>query len=194
MAGRFAASRRTVLRMARTAPTKAQLDELAEIHLYYEVAMLRGGRAEQDRHRDQRHDLMSLDRADPARVATMAFFEAALMHARVLNDFLTVPPSERNRDDVWAGDYVTNWRPPNPGPLERVPPVISGQPVRDSINKQLAHFSLLRLQQTKFYVGLVADEVTRDMKDFAENPNNVCHQSLQGVRDLLNRTHWQTVS
>ncbi|MGO9102303.1 MAG: hypothetical protein ACLP9Y_23795, partial [Mycobacterium sp.] len=77
------------------------------------------------------------------------------------------------RDDVWAGGYVPNWQPPSPSPLDRVPSVVPGQLGRDSINKQLAHFSVLRLQQTAFRVGLIAREVVHDMRTFADNPNNV---------------------
>jgi hypothetical protein len=80
---------------------------LAEKDIYYEVAMLRGGRAEQDMRRAETPDMMQLDRSDPTRVACMAFFETVLLHARVLNDFLTVAPAA-NPDDVWAGDYVPN--------------------------------------------------------------------------------------
>ncbi len=38
---------------------------MAKVHLYYEVAMLRGARVEQDRRRNERSDMMNLDRADP---------------------------------------------------------------------------------------------------------------------------------
>jgi hypothetical protein len=108
------------------------------------------------------------------------------------SDFLTVERG-RNSEDVWAGDYVPNWQPPNPGPLARVPAVTPhGLPVRDSINKQLAHFSLTRLQQTKFYLDRIVDAIIHDMKDFAENAKNVCYQELQGVRDLLNHSRWRT--
>ncbi|KQH78060.1 hypothetical protein AO501_20100 [Mycobacterium gordonae] len=180
--------------MARITPTTAQLAELANTHLYYEVAMLRGALAEQDKRRAETPHIRDLDRDDPIRIACMAFFEAALIHARVLDDFLTLPPpnSGRNADDIWAGDYVPNWQPPNPSPLDRANPVVPGQKVRDSINKQLAHFSVLRLQQTAFYVGRITAEVLHDLKLFAEDTNNVCYQELQGVRDLINRAPWRT--
>jgi hypothetical protein len=69
--------------MVRKPPTKAQLAEMAQAHIYYEVAMLRGGLAEQDRLRNQYPELTNrFDRADPRRIECMAFFEAALlMHA-----------------------------------------------------------------------------------------------------------------
>jgi hypothetical protein len=55
--------------MPRTPPTKAELTEMAQVHLYYEVAMLLGAGAEQDHRRNQRPDMMNLDRADPVRIA-----------------------------------------------------------------------------------------------------------------------------
>jgi hypothetical protein len=180
--------------MARTPPARAELVALAEKHIYYEVAMLRGGRAEQNRRRAERPDLMRLDRSDPTRIACMAFFEAVLLHARVLSDFLTVAPAD-HVDDIWAGDYVPNWQPPSPSPLARVRGVTpSDRPLRDSINKQLAHFSLTRLQQHKFYIDHVADEVLRDISTFADDPTNVCHSELRGVRVLLSRDLWPTES
>jgi hypothetical protein len=92
---------------------------------------------------------MELDRADPKRTACMAFFESALLHARVLHEFLAEPP--KREDDVWAGHYVPGWTPCNggKGPLGRVG-AGRGRDVRASIHKQLAHMSSERLKQVKY--------------------------------------------
>jgi hypothetical protein len=177
----------------RTPPTKKQLAEMARIHLYYEVAMLRGGLAEQNLRRKKYPNIRSAryDRADPRRIACMAFFEAALMHARVLNDFLAVRPN-RYEDDVWAGDYIENWQAPNPGPLARGQIAFHGRPVKGLINKQLAHFSLNRLNQSGFGMQEIVGEVVRDMRTFANDTSNICYAQLEGVRGLLSRDPWET--
>jgi hypothetical protein len=167
---------------------------MAKIHLHYEVAMLRGGLAEQNLRREKYPDIRSAkyDRANPRRIACMAFFEAALMHARVLNDFLALRPN-RNPDDVWAGDYIENWQPPNPGPLARGQlAAFPGRPVKVLINKQLAHFSIKRLEQRTFGMQQIVGEVVCDMRRFANDTSNVCYAELKGVRALLNRDPWET--
>ena len=124
-----------------------------------------------------------MPRDDADRIACTAFFETTLLHARVLNDFLTLEPTVRDKpDDIWAGDYLPAWQPPATAPLDRVPSVLKGRPVRDSINKQLAHFSLERVTHTKFWFSTVVDEVLADMKTFAEDNSNVCYAELAGVR------------
>jgi hypothetical protein len=180
----------------RTPPTKKQLVEIATAHLYYEVAMLRGGLAEQDLRRKRYPDIRTrkYDRADPRRIACMAFFEAALMHARVLNDFLAVRPN-RYTDDVWAGDYIKDWQPPSPGPLARGQlTTYRGRPVKELINKQLAHLSLNRLEQGTFAMQRIVEEVLQDMHRFANDTENACYPELKGVRDLVDRTEWETES
>lgn len=178
--------------MARIGPTTEELAQLASVHLYYEVAMLRGANAEHKQRRRDRPDMMELDRADPTRIGCMAFFESALLHARVLNDFLTLPPEGHREDDVWAGDYIKNWKPPTPGPLKRTVSVAKGRGVKEMINKQLAHLSLKRLHQTPFYVSEITRAVVEDMTRFANDTNNVCYAELEGVRNLLTRNPWPT--
>jgi len=163
----------------------SDLAQLAEKDLYYEVAMLSGAAAEHRQRRSAYPGLMGLDRDNPKRVATMAYFELVLMHARVLHDFLTVKPS--GLDDVRVGHYIPNWQPPNPGPLDRVPRVSSRLTLKRSINKQLAHFSDERLKQQKFHVDLVATEVLADMQTFANDTTNQCYTELKGIRTLLSR-------
>jgi hypothetical protein len=178
--------------VARVPPTRAELTSLAEIHLYYEVAMLRGADTENRNRRARCTNIEQLDRDDSDRIACMAFFESTLLHARVLNDFLTFDPATKGWDDVWAGDYVPGWVPPTTAPLDRVPSVLpNGRPVRDSINKQLAHFSVERLNQEKFWFPTLVNEVFADLRTFANDMNNVCHAELAGVRDLLSRTAWR---
>jgi hypothetical protein len=123
----------------------------------------------------------------------MAFFEAAVMHARVLNDFLTVTPN-RYPDDTWAGDYIKNWKAPSPSPLKRAVSVAPGRGVKETINKQLAHFSIKRLQQTAFYIGKITAPVIHDMSTFANDTDNVCYSELEGIRALLNRNPWPTTA
>jgi hypothetical protein len=171
--------------------SNSDLAELAETHLYYEVAMLRGAVAEHAKRRNEYSGLMTLDRSDPKRLATMAYFEIVLMHSRVLNDFLTVTPSSGS-DDVWAGHYVANWQAPSPAPLDRVAHVTPGRTVKQSINKQLAHFSDERLRQRTFQIATTAQEVLDDIATFATHPSNVCFAELKGVRSLLARTLWPT--
>lgn len=171
----------------RTTPTQGELAELAESHLYYEIAMLISGVTEEYRRTHEHRGIMKLDRAHPARAQRTAFFESTLLHARVLDDFLTQPPG-RYPDDVWAGDYFTNsndWTPPKDGPLARTPSVFPGEEVKVSINKQLAHFSLRRLQQTPFYLPEIANAVLADMNKFARNERNCCYTELEGVRNLI---------
>jgi hypothetical protein len=104
--------------MARTPPTKPELAELAQVRLYYEVAMLRGG-TENRRRRIARPDIERLNRAKPQRVCCMAFFGAALMHGRVLSDFLTARPNaKRYPEDVWAGDHIHGMEGTQPRPVE----------------------------------------------------------------------------
>ena len=170
------------------APSRAELAEMAQTHLFYEVAMLRGARTEEARRRSP--DPRPLERDNPKRIACMAFFESALIHARVLNDFLTVPPS--HPDDVWAGHYFDNWSAPDPAPLTRSVSVDPALTVKATINKQLAHLSLARLQQTPFYMGQITKAVLDDMRVFAEDEANSCYQELAGVRTLLDRNPWPT--
>ncbi|GAB7141754.1 hypothetical protein LRC484719_03390 [Mycobacterium riyadhense] len=149
--------------------------------------MLRGALAEQTLMR-RKHPGMHAryDRADPIRIACMVNFEAVLLHARILNDFLTVEP--RYPDDAWAGDFIVNWQPPNPSPLKRIRPLL-----REQINKQLAHFSLKRVGHKGFPMDQIVNEVMRDMGTFANDTTNVCHAELAGVRTLLTRSPWPTV-
>ena len=172
---------------SRTPPTHDELAELARTHLYYEVAMLISGATEEHRRTRERSDLMCLDRAHPARTHRTAFFESVLLHARVLDDFLTKPPGY-NPDDVWAGDFFTDsqkWIPPEPGPLAGTPSVFPGEAVKVSINKQLTHFSLRRLKQTHFYVDQIAFAVIIAMGRFANDERNRCYSELEGVRNLI---------
>lgn len=182
--------------MARTAPSKAELAELATTHLYYEVAMLRGSGAEHRRRRIERPDIEGLNRAAPERVSCMAFFEAALMHARVLNDFLTARPNtKRYPEDVWAGDYITNWKAPNPGPLKRSEAIGSNRAIKDAIDKQLAHLSIRRVRgQRRFDIDGIVDAFVHDMSVFANDLDNRCYAELEGVRHLLNLNPWRTES
>lgn len=176
--------------MVRTPPTQAELAALAENHLHYEVAMLRGSIAEYSQRYNANLNITTLPRNDAGRIACMAFFEVVLLHSRILDEFLVGPPRQ---DDVVAADYIPNWVPPAPRPLDRVQQVAaSALVVRSSINKQLAHFSLERLQQSRFYVEQVANEVLHDIAVFANDTANTCHAELQAVRDLLLKNPWTT--
>ena len=138
-------------------------------------------------------DLEQWDRADPERVACMSFFEAALMHARLLNDFLTARPGKRFPDDVWAGDYITGWTAPDPGPLQRAQCFGSNRAIKDAIDKQLAHLSIRRVRgQEDIDVAVIVDAIVQDMKTFAKDETNVCYEDLNGVRELLHREPWST--
>lgn len=145
-----------------------------------------GLQREHRRHRDALPNFEKLDRADPKRVGCIAYFETTLLHARVLDEFLTVKPRGKFEDNVWAGDYIDTWKAPAPGPLARSVSVKKGQDVRTTINKQLAHLSLYRLDQAPFYVDHIADEVVKDMRVFTSRAI-VEHASLAGVHRLLAR-------
>jgi len=167
--------------------TKDDLLRIAETDLYYEVAMLRGGLAGHE----QAWELKPLQYGQdhPIRIAWAVNFEAALLHARVLNDFLTGDPrSRRYRDDVFAGDFIPNWQPPTPGPLCRI-----GPEVKRNIDKQLAHLSSKRVTREDLNAHRIVTEVLSDMRTFAFDPRNVCYDALRGVRDILDRDRWQAV-
>lgn len=174
--------------MTRKAPTADQLAKLAEKDLYYEVAMLLGAKQQLAQVGSKVKDFDALDRADPRRVERSVAFESTLLHCRVLDEFLTKPPRQSGSysDSVWAGDYVAGWQPPNPGPLVRAVSLTPGQDVKVTINKQLTHFSLARLNQAKFYVDHIAEEVANDMRKFVALAISR-HPSLSGVQMLLTR-------
>jgi hypothetical protein len=153
-----------------------------EIHLYYEVAMLLSAKAEHRALRKSVPNFKQLDRADPDRTRVATFFETTLLHCRVLDEFLTDDPASNYPDNVWAGDYLDDWEAPDPGPLKRSISVKPGSDVKTTINKQLAHFSLRRLDQATFYVDHIAEEVIKDMRTFA---TRAVDQHLAGVSRLL---------
>ena len=94
-------------------PDKAELIELAEKHLYYEVAMLRGVSAEHSRRRREQPGIEKLDRADPERIACMAFFEAALAYAQAEHtEFVITENSASGLPDIAGGTLMS---PPVPG-------------------------------------------------------------------------------
>jgi hypothetical protein len=164
--------------MAKKQLTDADQRDMVK-HLHYEVSMLRGGLAEfQARDVD---GVMDRDRADPRRIARTAFFETVLLHARVLHDFLAGPPVD---DDVWAGHYVEDWEPLKP--LDRE--------LRKAINKQLMHFSGKRLQQRRFPMAAIADTIRDGVRAFVQHDDNKNRADLDGVRELLDRQDWPTVS
>ena len=74
--------------------------------------------------------------------------------------------------------------------------VAPGRGVKETINKQLAHFSIKRLQQTKFYIGKITDALIHDISTFANDTDNVCYSELEleGIRALLNRNPWPTTA
>lgn len=172
--------------MTRTPPTPEQLAALAEKDLYYEVAMLLGVLRQYKICRGDVPDFYALDRAHPYRVECSALFESALLHCRVLDEFLTEKPRESGpyADSVWAGDYFAEWRPREPGPLVRAVSVSEGQNVKTTLNKQLTHFSVKRLDQAKFVIDHIIDEVAKDMRDFASAAVGQ-HPALSGICGLL---------
>ena len=143
--------------------------------------MLRGGGTENRRRRIARPDIERLNRAKLQRVSCMAFFEAALMHGRVLNDFLTARPNaKRYPEDVWAGDYITGWKAPNPGLLKRAEAVGSNRAIKDAIDKQLAHLSIRRVRgQRRFDIDGIVDAIVHDMKTFAEDERTCVTRSFR---------------
>jgi hypothetical protein len=165
--------------MAKQPPSQADRGALVT-HLYYEVAMLRGGMAELKARNFP--GVMKLDRADPMRIARTSFLETALLHARVLHDFLT---EAKYDDDVWAGHYIARWQPT--APLDRIR---SG--LKQAINKQLAHFSGKRLQQQRFPMDAIEREVLADVRKFIDHPANAHQADLIAVRNLLDVKDWPT--
>lgn len=165
--------------------TPDQLEEIATKHLPYEVAMLIGANKQ---HREwqaktPRLDTLALD--DPQRVTCTMWFEGVLIHARVLHEFLTIGDRKRS-DDVWAGDFLADWNAPNPGPLNRA---ISASPdldVKKTIDKQLAHMTIRRINKVGFVVSHIAAAVVEDMRLFTDQAVPT-HPSLAAVQKLLSR-------
>lgn len=151
-------------------------------HLEHEVSMLRGGHAEFLRHNQP--DYKKFDRADTVRVVRTSFFEVTLLHARLLDEFLTWGKG-KSGDDIWAGDYIPDWD-GSIGPLDKVPSLSKQSlTVRATLNKQLAHVSTARALQASFYVDVVVREVVDRMRDFAVAPTNLNHSGFARLRELV---------
>lgn len=154
-------------------------------HLEYEVSMLRGALVEY--HARDWHGIRgSLDRADPERIARTSFFEVLLLHARVLNEFLSGTDDDKRDDDLWAGDYFNtgDWNPVCQ-PLNWVGSVAAGLTVAETINKQLAHLSTTRIQQWRFHLERVEREVVAGMREFANDTKNLNYSNMERLRELL---------
>ena len=111
-------------------------------------------------------DVDNLPRDDPARIRRNTAFEAFLLHARLLDEFLGMkPPSDS--DDFWAGDIIgEDWKAASPlGTL----PKIAGLTVRTRINKQLTHLTTKRLGHQKFPIRAMAQAITDGMIDFVRH-------------------------
>lgn len=155
-------------------------------HLEHEVAMFCGALAEFTEL--DVPDVLKLKRDDPVRIRRTAFFEVALLHARVLDEFLLSKPT---RDDWCAGHVVEGWKPED-GPLDRVPSLsTSNLSVRESINKQLAHMTTERLQQSDFRLRDVAEEIIRGMREFVERTDILGDPDFERLHAWLYAT-WST--
>ena len=100
------------------------LRAFAEEHVCYEVEMLIG--------------TSRMLSPQPRSVADNAMLESFLVHARLLDDFLTlkVPkPGSKFEDDVVAGHYIMKW----------TPRTILTEADRDLVNKFVAHLTSGRM-------------------------------------------------
>ncbi|MDF3338201.1 hypothetical protein P3H80_12260 [Mycolicibacterium septicum] len=173
----------------RTPPSDDQRREMIE-HLEYEVAMLRGGLLEFVAKNAATPNVMALDRTHVTRIRRTAYFEVVLLHARLLDEFLTKKPTRD--DDLWAGDFFTPgaWAPAD-GPLDRVASISgTGLTVRQTIHKQLAHISTARLSQSKFYIQPCVNAVVVGMSAFANDRGNRNYADLNRMREMTDPL-WQ---
>jgi hypothetical protein len=123
--------------------TSSELDALADSHVRYEVAMVVAQAGEWCRRYP--HGMPPLDGLrDP--VADDALLEAALVHLRLLDDFLD--SRGQHPCDVRASYWIprSSWRPKKWLPAG----------VRRRINWQVAHLSLCRDEWFDWKIGLYA--------------------------------------
>lgn len=171
--------------MVRTQLSASDKRDMIE-HLEHEVAMFRGAFSAFSTLDNP--DVRALGRNEPERISRTAFFEVALLHARLLDEFLckTAP----TRDDLCAINFIPSWS-PGGGPLDRVSSLApSGVTVRQSINKQLAHMTTERLQQAEFRLRDIDDEIIRGMRDFTSHPDIAQDSDFDQLRKWLAFDGW----
>ena len=115
-------------RAAGRVPSQSQREEVAKVHLPYEIRTLR----------QQVRLLAQLVGGHDAQVD--ALVEASLVHVRVLDEFLCSPPGRD--DDVRAIHYAREWRPGDHA-------VLSVEQRRD-VNAQLFHLVGRRVQSRRW--------------------------------------------
>jgi hypothetical protein len=148
-------------------------------HLEHEVVMFFGALAEFTD--NDLAGVLALDRDDPIRIRRTAFFEVVLLHARLLDEFLSQEP--KRPDDFWAGDFVPGWH--LTSPLAQVAPLTRGGPsVRDSINKQLAHLTLTQLQRQDFRLRDLTNAIIAGLRKFVE------HRHIAGAPEFEQLHEW----
>ncbi len=116
--------------------TPAQLEDFAHEHIGYELDMLVGTCA-------------LLDTLDSDTVQHDAVLESFLIHARSVDDFLSLPVKNQRPNDVVARHYHAEWE-SDPVMPERE---------RDLVNKFVAHLTTVRFRKQGVRVGLVMAEV-----------------------------------
>ena len=99
-------------------PTERQLRRYARVHLAYEVKVLHG----------QIAWLALVGGPRLTDLHDLSYFEAALVHLRLLDDFFLATP---RGDDVVASHYLPTWRPRG----------FLREPERRRINGQVAHLA-----------------------------------------------------
>ncbi|KKC05022.1 hypothetical protein [Mycobacterium nebraskense] len=154
-------------------------------HLEHEVAQFYGALAEFTE-RD-RPDILNLPRDHPERIRRNTAFEAFLLHARLLDDFLGSKPAEGS-DDFWAGHLIETWTAARP--LATLPD-IDGLSVRVRINKQLAHLTTKRLTHKKFPIRAMAQAITNSLIEFVNQAYPVLGENIWQINVWLYST-WTT--
>jgi len=121
------------------------LKAFATEHVCYEVEMLIG--------------TSRMLRPEPRTVADNAMLESFLVHARLLDGFLTgaIPkPGDRFQDDIVACHYVSEW--------DRGTVLTLAD--RDLVNKLVAHITSERMNQQPVPVLALQDKIAAALKKF----------------------------